>query len=195
VETRIATDTDLDRATEVLTSAFEHDPVWSWAFPEREALAAWWRLYVRSALGYCGVWILGDFAAVASWIPPGENELSAEDEALVDPLVRELAGARAPEVLELLERFGSSRPEDPPHYYLSLLGTDRAQRGHGYGMELLERNLALIDSARMPAYLESSNPDNCPRYERRGFRRVGQFERPDRGLTIPTMWREAAGGP
>jgi hypothetical protein len=43
----------------------------------------------------------------------------------------------------------------------------------------------------MPAYLESSNPDNDARYESRGFRRVGEFTRPDEGATVARMWRDA----
>jgi len=43
----------------------------------------------------------------------------------------------------------------------------------------------------MPAYLESSNPDNDKRYERVGFRRVGEFATPDGSRKVATMWREA----
>jgi hypothetical protein len=57
-------------------------------------------------------------------------------------------------------------------------------------MALLADNLARIDSEGMPAYLESSNPENDPRYERLGFERAGEFERPDGRLTCSTMWRE-----
>jgi hypothetical protein len=42
----------------------------------------------------------------------------------------------------------------------------------------------------MPAYLESSNPDNNGRYERIGFRRVGEFSTPDDRHTVATMWRD-----
>lgn len=58
-------------------------------------------------------------------------------------------------------------------------------------MSLLAENLARIDEEGMPAYLESSNPDNDERYERVGFRRVGEFSTPDRSRTVATMWREA----
>lgn len=192
MEARVATERDLEPATELLTAAFAGDPVWGWAFPDRADLEAWWRFNIRSALRFPWVWVLGDFAAVAMWIPPGESELTEEEEAQVEPMVRRLAGPRATEVLELLERFESSHPGDgPPHFYLSLLGTDPARRGHGYGMTLLEHNLDLIDREQMPAYLESSNPGNDPRYERRGFRRVGEFNRPDEKLTVATMWRDA----
>jgi hypothetical protein len=45
----------------------------------------------------------------------------------------------------------------------------------------------------MPAYLESTNPANLPRYERLGFVRVGAFTLPGGGPTVDTMWRAARG--
>ena len=191
MEVRVATEEDVEPVTRLLTDAFASDPLWSWAYPDRADLERWWRLHVRSALRFPWTWVLGDYAAVALWIPPGESELTAGEEAGVESLVAELAGSRAPEVLELLDRFDAAHPADgPPHYYLSLLGTDPARRGNGHGMALLEHNLARIDGEGMPAYLESSNPGNDPRYERRGFRRVGAFDRPDGQLTVATMWRD-----
>ena len=93
-----------------------------------------------------------------------------------------------------LERFDSSHPKDPPHYYLSLLGTRPEHRGAGIGMGLLAENLARIDELDMPAYLESSNPDNDPRYERLGFERIGEFSTPDDSRVVATMWREPRAG-
>ena len=191
MDARVATDADLDDATELLTDAFMTDPVWGWALPDRSALGAWWRFIIRSALGHSWVWVLGDFAAVAVWIPPGVPELSSDDEEKVEPMIEGLAGPRAPEVMALLEQFDAARPESPPHYYLSLLGSDPARRGNGYGMTLLDLTLAKIDAEGMPAYLESSNPVNDARYERRGFKRFGEFERPNGGCVVAKMWREA----
>ncbi len=50
MEARVATARDLDAASEVLAGAFEHDPLWSWALPDRDAISVWWRLYLESAL-------------------------------------------------------------------------------------------------------------------------------------------------
>jgi hypothetical protein len=36
--------------------------------------------------------------------------------------------------------------------------------------------LAAIDEQRLPAYLESSNPDNIPLYERQGFTVLGVIQ-------------------
>jgi predicted GNAT family acetyltransferase len=64
-------------------------------------------------------------------------------------------------------------------------------RGKGLGMALLAENLKRVDDEEVGAYLESSNPSNDRRYERMGFRRVGEFATPDTGGTVATMWRDA----
>jgi ribosomal protein S18 acetylase RimI-like enzyme len=187
---RVAAEGDLDRVTATLWAAFGDDPLWSWAFPGGGKLDVWWRFLVRSALRYPWAWILGDYEAVSVWIPPTGTELSDADERRVEPLLQELLGARAHQVMELLERFEESHPRDQPHYYLSLLGRHPSCRGHGVGMRLLADNLALIDDEAMPAYLESSNPANIERYETVGFKQVGSFSTPDGSHTVATMWRE-----
>lgn len=190
---RVATESDLDGVTATLTAAFADDPLWSWAFPDRESLTAWWRFNLSSALRYPWVWIAGDYDAASVWIPPGGVELTEDEEGRVESILRDLIGVRAAEVIELLDRFERSHPSETPHYYLSLLGTRPDRRGSGLGMGLLAENLARIDSEGMPAYLESSNSGNDPRYERLGFERVGNFNRPDEAVTVSTMWRPVSG--
>jgi GNAT superfamily N-acetyltransferase len=191
MQVRVAAEHDLDGVTATLTAAFEADPLWGWAFPERDGLEAWWRLCIGSALRYPWVWIADDYAAASVWIPPGGVELTEEEEAAVEPLIADLIGPRVAEVIDLLERFEASHPTGPPHYYLSLLGTHPNHRGKGLGMALLADNLTRIDAEGMPAYLESSNSANDHRYEGHGFARVGQFMRPDEQVTVSTMWRNA----
>ena len=181
---------DLNGATATLTAAFEHDPIWSWAFPDRNGIEVWWRFLIASALRYPWVWIAEDYAAVSVWIPPRGVELTDEEEASVEPMLAELLGPRAREVSALVQRFDDTHPANPPHYYLSLLGTHPEHRGRGLGMALLADNLAKIDSEGFPAYLESSNRGNDPRYEDKGFVRVGQFSRPDEQVSVSRMWRE-----
>jgi hypothetical protein len=41
----------------------------------------------------------------------------------------------------------------------------------------------------MPAYLESSNPNNVALYQRYGFQPYAQIPIPNGGPTITTMWR------
>jgi GNAT superfamily N-acetyltransferase len=189
MEVRVATEHDVDGITATLTAAFAADPLWGWAFPGG-GLAELWRLFVSSALRYPWVWVADDNAAASVWIPPGGVELTEAEEASLVPMLEDLAGPRRAEVESLFGRLADNHPDQPPHYYLSLLGTHPDHRGKGLGMALLAENLARIDSEAMPAYLESSNPENDPRYERLGFVRVGEFHRPDGQLTCSTMWRE-----
>ena len=106
--------------TELFTLAFYDDPTWSWAFPDPESRMehhrAWWGLYVHSALPYGWIWVTEDGGAASLWVPPGKAELSAEDEARVRPLLRELLGSHAENVLTLLDRFDSNHPTVEPHY-------------------------------------------------------------------------------
>jgi GNAT superfamily N-acetyltransferase len=90
------------------------------------------------------------------------------------------------DIFTLLEAV---HPHDPPHFYLSLLGTHRDHRGAGIGMALLADTLALIDAEGMPTYLESTNPANNARYMRQGYRPVEQVTLAN-GHRITTMWRD-----
>jgi len=191
---RVAGGADLEPVTETLWLAFGEDPLWSWAFPDHSRLRPFWRFLIAAALVHRWVWVLGDYAAASVWIPPGCEELSPQQEVELEGLLEELAGARAPELLELMRRFDASHPRRPPHFYLSILGTHPDRRGHGLGMTLLADNLARVDSQRAAAYLESSNPANEPRYEERSFERVGAFSTPDGAHTVGTMWRAPRSG-
>jgi GNAT superfamily N-acetyltransferase len=191
VEALVARPEELDALAETLTLAFREDPVWSWGFSVRECglegMRAAWRLYLRSALGYDWVWRTEDGAAVALWIPPRKPDLLAKDEQRFEPLMREALGPGAERLFAAFERFEEARPSEP-HYYLSLLGTHPDRSGEGWGMGLLADNLARIDAEGEPAYLESSNPANVPRYERLGFAVFDEFAISD-GVTVAQMWR------
>jgi GNAT superfamily N-acetyltransferase len=195
-EARVATRTEIPAAVDVLARAFYADPVWGWAFPDPERRLeqhrAVWELVAKAALSYESAWLTGDCAAVALWIPPGKPELRPEDEERLEGLLRELLGDGATRVLDTFERFEAAHPSAEPHYYLSLLGTNPDQRGHGLGMGLLAATLERIDAEGAPAFLESSNPVNTPRYEGLGFAVCGEFELSDGGPSVTQMWRDPA---
>lgn len=109
-----------------------------------------------------------DGGAASLWIPPNRPELSEQDEARIEPLLRGLVGVHADDVLVPLDRFDANHPRDTPHYYLSLLGTHPQHCRRGKGMGLLAANPARIDEEGFPAYLESSNRANDHHYERSG---------------------------
>jgi ribosomal protein S18 acetylase RimI-like enzyme len=191
---RVAGPDDADLVVELLVGAFFDDPTWAWVFPDPQARRSQhrelWRLFVDGALRYPWVWIGPGEVATSVWIPPRGSELSDEQAAMLDPLLAVLLGRDAARATRVFEAFDKAHPRTVPHYYLSLLGTDPARRGHGHGLRLLADNLRVIDAAGSPAYLEASNPVNVALYERYGFERLDSFELPDGGPTVQTMWRE-----
>jgi GNAT superfamily N-acetyltransferase len=183
---------DAAKVVDVIASAFGNDPTWSWAFPDPTARRRWWQFCVDGALRYPWVLRTAGFEAVAVWIPPGGTEFSAETEKRLPDALNELVACRSSDVAELLRRFGEAHPRREPHYYLSLLGVGAEHRGRGLGMALLKENLERIDAEEMPAYLESSNPRNNPRYESLGFVPVVSFRAPGDGPVVTGMWRASA---
>jgi GNAT superfamily N-acetyltransferase len=192
---RAATPKDVPAVAACLASAFLDDPVWlRWTFPEEatryERVYELMRFWTAAAARYPWVRMTNKAEAAAVWIPPGKSEMTKEEEERFSTLIDGLVGERASELNNLFELFDEHHPAEPPHYYLSLWGTHRDHAGRGIGTALMRDNLARIDAEGKPAYLESSNPANVPRYEALGFARTGEFG-PIGGPVIATMWREA----
>jgi GNAT superfamily N-acetyltransferase len=193
---RVATLDDLDAVTSVMATAFSADPVWGpYSFPDEdrrlEQLARFWRPQLAAAMRFPWTMVTPHCEAAAVWIPPGEPEMSRQEERdLVALTERMLGAAQTRVVFDVFGRLEDAHP-GPPHYYLSLLGTHNDHRGRGLGMALLAATLEAVDAERMPAYLESTNPANDARYMRVGFRPVGSVEL-ENGRRITTMWRDPA---
>jgi len=84
-------------------------------------------------------------------------------------------------------------PRTPPHWYLSLLGTDPEARGRGLGSAVLQPVLERSDAERVGVYLESSKEANIGFYARLGFRVTRELRLP-RGPRMWAMWREPVDG-
>ena len=96
-----------------------------------------WGLLIEGGLRYSWVLMTESCEAAAVWIPPHGTELAEEDESKLAPMLEELVGSHASQVMELLHRFDAAHPHEEPHYYLSLLGTHPRHAGRGNGMALL----------------------------------------------------------
>jgi len=191
---RAATRDDLPAVAACLTSAFGEDPLWGrWTFPDQasraQRLHELMHFWALAAVRHPWVRLTEDAEAVAVWLPPGEPEMTSEQEGVFGRLLVNLLGPRAGELEALFDCFDEHHPKEP-HYYLSLWATHRDHAGRGLGTALIHDNLARIDAEHMPAYLESTNPANLPRYQTLGFVRRGTFGPAD-GPVITTMWRDA----
>ena len=160
---------------------------------DRRQLAEWWRFYVDAAAASGWEWWVSDGCEAASaWVPPGLRTFADGYRQRVRPLLEELLGpAAAGPVLDGFERLAAAHPDEPPHFYLAVVGTCPEHRGQGIGARLLEHCLSRVDAERLPAYLESTNPLNVRLYERLGFVRRDDVALAARGLVVTSMWRAA----
>ena len=74
------------------------------------------------------------------------------------------------------------------HFYLSFMAVAPRFQGVGLGSAILETTLKHVDNARMPAYLENSNPKNARLYERAGFVALKNIA-PEGAPPLVGMWR------
>jgi GNAT superfamily N-acetyltransferase len=171
-----ATWSDEDRVAAAMTLAFATDPVERWALPNphqyMRTFPPYVILYGGKAFDHNSAYVIGDFAGVALWLPPGVEPDYEPMTALFLENVEESILAIANTLFEQMARF---HPKEP-HWYLSLMGVDPVSRGRGYGSSLLRHALAVCDKDQLPAYLEATSPANLSLYERHGFRTLGRIE-------------------
>ncbi|KAF1938202.1 hypothetical protein EJ02DRAFT_29741 [Clathrospora elynae] len=208
---RVVTAAEYKLAAACLAEAFEQDDVARyfidvpdrehWTEEEKWALHVEILEYVTYAHILKGlVTTVGDFEAVALWMPPGQNmddymtifrsgmwrlnyRLSAEgkrrffDEFL--PLLHDT----------MHTTLGQQEYEA---WYLVYLGTKPSGRGKGHARKLVEHVTRLADGEGRPCYLESSNACNPAIYRKFGFeeRRTIHLQRGGRSVPLDIMVRE-----
>ncbi|MBA3810105.1 MAG: GNAT family N-acetyltransferase [Caulobacteraceae bacterium] len=175
---------EADAVVDSLTLAFSSDPVSRHLWPDARTYLASFPRFARAFGG--GAFALGTAwrgqgdEGAALWLPPGaepdQEALAALVESTVAPEARD-------GVYGTLEQMAVYHPTDT-HWYLPMIGVDPARQGRGVGSALLKETLKEVDQARLPAFLESSNPRNMPLYERHGFEVLGEIKVAD----FPTLW-------
>jgi GNAT superfamily N-acetyltransferase len=196
IEVRPAQKSDIRELSRTLGLAFHDDPVMTWMLPDDGARAKGLpRMFATMTrhhfLRRGGVEVaLGSGIGAASlWDPPGRWKQSRLEEMLMMPGFIWAFGNRAKGAQQVAELMKQHHPEEP-HWYLAVIGSDPTVRGGGYGHALMGSRLDRCDAEHAPAYLESSNPDNVPYYERFGFEVTGEIKLPDGGPSMWPMWRQ-----
>lgn len=167
-------DNEQGRAIDTLVLAFAADPVIRWLYPEaRQYLTHFPEFLVAfggKAFAEKTVWRLGEFSAVALWLPP---RVDPDGDAIVATLTKSVAPGQHEEMLSLLGQMDEAHPRFP-HWYLPWFGVDGAMQGRGLGGELMKHCLRIVDKDHQPAYLETPNPRNISFYVRHGFVITGE---------------------
>jgi GNAT superfamily N-acetyltransferase len=176
-------------AAALISCAFQDDPVIVYLFPdsgERLRLAPlMFAAMTRYDYLFGQVDRLGNIAAIATWLRPGEGEETAE--RLIQAGFDELLGQmdvplqRLAHLDRVVEETRRQAAPDP-HWYLRLLAVDPAQQGAGLGSWLLEHGVARAAATGHPCYLETFNKRSVGYYLRHGFDIVADSVAPVDGI-------------
>jgi GNAT superfamily N-acetyltransferase len=161
------------RALATLVSAFTDDPVERWLYPETQSYLTHFPEFLAAfggkAFGSRTVWSLGEFAAVALWLPPGTEP---DGETITAVLTEGVSPEKRGDTFSVLAQMDSAHPQYP-HWYLPWFGVEAGLQGKGLGGMLMAQCIEIVDASHLPAYLESPNPRNLTFYERHGFQVTG----------------------
>lgn len=170
----------------VLATAFAGDPVVRWLMPKAGRDVQMFRAltdYVHAAPGCADIAIdNGETVGAAIWDPPGHSVSLRQGLLGLSTLLLAMRSGFGRGVV--LERVSTRARPAGQFWYLAQIGVSTPATG--IGSALLERRLASIDG---PAYLESSNLQNVPLYQRFGFAVTQEISLPDDGPTLWTMLR------
>jgi len=165
-----------ERAYATLVLAFAADPVERWLYPHSRDYLSHFPGFVAAFGGraFSGqtAWSLGQFAAVALWLPPGTE---ADGDAIATSLAETVAADKHQDLFAVLGQMDAAHPRYP-HWYLPWFGVDAARQGTGLGTQLMEHCLRAVDATRQPAYLETPNPRTISFYQRHGFEVTGRAQ-------------------
>jgi GNAT superfamily N-acetyltransferase len=189
-----ATAADVPDLTRMLVRAFLDDPIAIWACRSEalrpRLLAGLYDIRLRQLLAHDEIWTTPVLSSAALWVPPERWRTTIrQDAALARRLLHPRLLPRLPLLAFGLGGVQRRHPRRPPHWYLSLLGTDPGARGHGLGSAVLGPVLERCDGDGVGVYLESSKERNIDFYARHGFRVTAELRLP-RGPRMWPMWRE-----
>jgi len=169
-------ESDQERVFATLVLAFAADPVERWLYPEpRQYLSHFPRFLAAfggRAFAERTVWGLGEFSAVALWLPP---DTEADGDAITTLLAETVAADKHEDTFAVLGQMNTAHPAYR-HWYLPWFAVDTTLQGRGLGGQLMEPCLQIVDGTHLPAYLETPNPRTIPFYQRHGFEVTGEAQ-------------------
>src|SRR5262249_60171209 len=110
-------ESDQARVFATLVLAFAADPVERWLYPEPQQYLSHFPRFLAAfggrAFAQRTVWRLGEFAAVALWLPPGTE---ADGDAITSLLAETVAANKHDDTFAVLGQMDAAPPDYPPWY-------------------------------------------------------------------------------
>jgi len=182
---------EADSVGEILGDAFSSDPVARWITPNPEYPRWCWPVAVSLFWPYYEVYVTENSLGAAMWLPPGAKPNIKLSLAMLWGSWRRFGIGSILRLSRLMSMMEKHHPKDN-HYYLFAIGVRSASKGQGIGSALLENVLQKCDHENVGAYLENSNSQNLPFYQRHGFEARSEIALPHNGPSLFLMYREPA---
>jgi len=175
-----ATRADKSRVLEILTEAFWNDPHIIWFTgngpKKKKRIKTMMSHAFESAILRGEVYLTTDQQAVAIW-RNSENSGFTFRQLLENIKFLAHFGLKKVKAIGALEKkLKAGYPKNEPYHYLFILGTSNKGRGKRLSSLLMNFILAESDAKGIPTYLETSNIDNIPIYNKKGFIRYGTLD-------------------
>ncbi len=172
---------------DVMTLAFSTNPIARWMYPNSQQYLQYFSNFVRlfggKAFEMGSAYYIGNFVAASLWLPPN---IHPDEKGLFSLFETTVSEEIKDDLFSVFEEMGNYRPKEP-HWYLPMMGTDPTKQSKGYGSALLRHALEWCDRDIKTAYLESSNPQNIPLYQRFGFELIGKIQIGSSPTIFPMM--------
>lgn len=176
VSIKTATVSDQAQLIATLTLAFNTDPIMRWMYPTPQEYLTYFPVFAGAfggrAIEQGTAYYIDGYSGAALWLEPNVHP---DFDAIATLVQQSIAPEDQALLFEVFEQMAHYHITEP-HWYLPLMGVEPAQQSLGYGAALIKSVLEQCDRDQIPAYLESTKPENVPFYERRGFELIGTVQ-------------------
>ncbi|MCE7740214.1 MAG: GNAT family N-acetyltransferase [Candidatus Heimdallarchaeota archaeon] len=196
---------DIEKATMVLTRAFQEDPLVCLIYPNAEERMKFtpflWRYLIKDGLKCGKVYSpTNKIEGVAKWLPPGKEHMGIWRSIRSGALSMGRAMSKQKderkrstrEIKQLTDIILKKHKEimKEPHWYLASIGIEPKYQGKGYGSALIKPMLEYIEKEGYPVYLETNFQGNVGLYEHLGFEVIDEMKIPETEITNWGMIKE-----
>jgi ribosomal protein S18 acetylase RimI-like enzyme len=196
------TGSQIESLGEILTRAFQFDPLYEHFFPnesERKLLLSkQFRFFIRYGILNGEVYATSpNLEGVAIWLPPEKAKISNWRIILSGGLslfhFYLSIGWKALSKMISYTKYANEIHDNlihTPHWYLFLIGIDPVYQRKGYANTLMNPMLKIVDEQQVPCYLETQNKKNIPIFQHFGFKVINKSNIPKTNIGHWSMLRE-----
>ncbi len=192
-------ETHIKRATEILTNAFENDPLVGYFFPlsdkkRLDKLSLLMNFFIKYILKYGIVFVNNDSKGVVTLISGKDSNFTLLRELMTGgfKVIRKLGinflKKQKPYMtisIEMKNKAMKNKLESTPFLSIINLGVDPPYQQKGYGKELCVPIIQFCKKEKINIYLETHNKNNIFFYEKLGFKVIDEINIPN---TTVTQW-------